>query len=42
MLIKTKEGITLSAVVVRKKGTAEPLATSLSFNIHTDIDDWLG
>ena len=41
VLIKTKEGVTLSAVVVRKKGVAEPLATSLSFNIHTDIDDWL-
>jgi len=41
VLIKTKEGVTLSAVVVRKKGTTEPLATSLSFNIQTDIDYWL-
>jgi putative CocE/NonD family hydrolase len=41
VLIKTKEGVTLSAVVVRKKGIAEPLATSLSFNIQTDIDYWL-
>jgi len=41
VLIKTKEGITLSAVVVRKKGISEPLATSLSFDIYTDIDDWL-
>jgi putative CocE/NonD family hydrolase len=41
VLIKTKEGVTLSAVVVRKKGITEPVATSLSFNIQTDIDYWL-
>ena len=41
VLIKTKEGVTLCAVVVRKKGITEPLATSLSFNIQTDIDYWL-
>lgn len=41
VLIRTKDGVTLSAVVVRKKGADEPLATSLSFNIRTDIDDWL-
>ena len=41
VLIRTQEGVTLSAVVVRKKGITEPLATSLSFNIQTDIDYWL-
>src|SRR5882672_298892 len=41
VLIKTKEGVTLSAVLVRKKGITEPLATSLSFNIQTDIEYWL-
>jgi len=41
VLIKTKEGVTLSAVVVRKKGAAGPLATSLSFDIFTDLDTWL-
>ena len=41
VLIKTKEGVTLSAVVVRKKRSIEPLAASLSFNIHTDLDYWL-
>ena len=40
-LIKTKEGVTLSAVVVRKNGVTGPLATSLSFNIQTDLDYWL-
>jgi uncharacterized protein len=39
--IKTKEGVTLSAVVVRPKNANGPLPTSLSFNIYTDIDTWL-
>jgi putative CocE/NonD family hydrolase len=41
VLIKTKEGVTLSAVVVRKKEATGPLATSLSFDIYTEIDTWL-
>jgi uncharacterized protein len=41
VLIKTKEGVTLSAVLVRKVSATTPLATSLSFDICTDIDTWL-
>jgi len=37
VLIKTKEGATLSAVVVRKKGVTEPQPASLFFNIYTDL-----
>jgi putative CocE/NonD family hydrolase len=36
VLIKTREGATLSATVVRKKGVAQPLPTLLSFDIYTD------
>jgi len=37
VLIKTKEGATLSAMVVRKKGVTAPQPTALFFNIYTDI-----
>jgi hypothetical protein len=35
-LIKTHDGATLSATVVRKKGVAEPQPTLLTFDIYTD------
>lgn len=38
VLIKTKEGATLSAVVVRKKGVTTPQPAALFFNIYTDFD----
>jgi len=41
VLVKTKEGVTLSAVVVRKKGLTEPQPTSLNLDIYTDIEAWL-
>jgi putative CocE/NonD family hydrolase len=37
VLIKTKEGATLSAIVVRKKGVTTPQPTALCFNIYTDL-----
>jgi putative CocE/NonD family hydrolase len=37
VLIRTKEGATLSAVVARKKGESKPLPASLFFNIYTDL-----
>jgi putative CocE/NonD family hydrolase len=37
VLIRTKQGATLSAVVARKKGKSEPLPASLFFNIYTDL-----
>ncbi len=36
ILIKTREGATLSATVVRKKGVTQPLPTLLNFDIYTD------
>lgn len=37
VLIKTKEGATLSAIVVRKKGVTAPQPTALFFNIYTNL-----
>jgi len=37
VLIKTKEGATLSAIVVRKKGVATPQPAALFFNIYTNL-----
>jgi uncharacterized protein len=37
VLIKTKEGATLSAIVVRKKGVTTPQPAALCFNIYTDL-----
>lgn len=37
VLIKTREGATLSAFVVRKRGVNTPQPTALVFNIYTDI-----
>jgi uncharacterized protein len=37
VLIKTKEGATLSAIVVRKKGVTRPQPTALMFNIYTNL-----
>jgi uncharacterized protein len=37
VLIKTKEGATLSAIVVRKRGVSSRQPTALVFNIYTDI-----
>ena len=37
VLIRTKEGATLSAVVIRKKGVTELLPATLLFNIYTDL-----
>lgn len=36
ILIKTREGATLSALVVRRKGTSEPQPASLRFTIYVD------
>jgi putative CocE/NonD family hydrolase len=36
VLIKTREGATLSAVIVRRKGTSEPQPASLRFTIYVD------
>lgn len=36
VLIKTRDGATISALVVRKKGISEPQATALLFNIYTN------
>ncbi len=36
VLISTKEGATISAVVVRKKGVTSPQPTALSFTIYAD------
>jgi len=36
VLIKTHDGATLSATVVRKKGVTQPLPTLLTFDIYTD------
>lgn len=38
VLIKTKDGHTLSAVVVRKKGIDKPLPTALMFFIYSDTE----
>jgi putative CocE/NonD family hydrolase len=38
VLIKTKEGATLSAVVVRKKTITTPQPTALFFTIYSDLD----
>jgi len=37
VLIKTKEGATLSAIVVRKRGLTTPQPTALFFNIYTNL-----
>ena len=37
VLIKTREGATLSAIVVRKRGVTTPQPTALCFNIYTDL-----
>ncbi len=37
VLIKTKGGATLSAIVVRKRGVTAPQPTALFFNIYTDL-----
>lgn len=37
VLIRTKEGATLSAIVVRRKGVTQPQPTALCFNIYTDL-----
>jgi putative CocE/NonD family hydrolase len=37
VLIKTRDGATLSAIVVRKRGVAARQPTALVFNIYTDI-----
>ena len=37
VLIKTKEGATLSAIIVRKRGVTTPQPTALCFNIYTDF-----
>jgi putative CocE/NonD family hydrolase len=37
VLIKTKEGATLSAFVVRKRGLTAPQPAALVFNIYTDL-----
>ena len=37
VLIKTKEGATLSAIVVRKRGVTTPQPAALCFNIYTDL-----
>ena len=37
VLIRTKEGATLSAVVARRKGESKPLPASLFFNIYTNL-----
>jgi putative CocE/NonD family hydrolase len=37
VLIKTQEGATLSAIVVRKRGVTTPQPTALFFNIYTDL-----
>ncbi len=37
VLIKTKEGATLSAIVVRKRGVTAPQPTALFFNIYTNL-----
>ena len=37
VLIKTKEGATLSAIVVRKKGVTTPQPTAMIFNIYTNL-----
>ncbi len=37
VLIKTKDGATLSAMVVRKRGVTAPQPTALFFNIYTDL-----
>ena len=37
VLIKTKEGATLSAIVVRKRGVTTPQPTALIFNIYTNL-----
>lgn len=37
VLIKTKEGATLSAFVVRKRGVTTPQPAALVFNIYTDL-----
>lgn len=37
VLIKTSEGATLSATVVRKRGVSTPQPAALCFNIYTDI-----
>ncbi len=39
VLIKTKEGITLSAIVVRKKNINLPLPTALVFTIYTEFEN---
>jgi putative CocE/NonD family hydrolase len=36
VLVKTKNGATLSAEVIRKKGTSEPLPAILTLDIYTD------
>src|SRR5687767_15673775 len=38
VLIKTKDGATLSAIVVRKKGITAPLPAALVFTIYTDYE----
>jgi uncharacterized protein len=38
VLIKTKEGITLSAIVVRKKNMSQPQPTALVFTIYTEFE----
>jgi len=38
VLIKTNEGATLSAIVVRKRGINIPQATALFFTIYSDLD----
>lgn len=37
VLIKTEEGATLSAIVVRKRGLTTPQPTALFFNIYTNL-----
>jgi putative CocE/NonD family hydrolase len=37
VLIKTKDGATLSAIVIRKRGATTPQPTALCFNIYTDL-----
>jgi uncharacterized protein len=38
VLIKTKEGATLSAIVVRKKNVSAPQPAALVFTIYTDVE----
>lgn len=37
VVIKTREGATLSAIIVRRKGVTTPQPTALCFNIYTDL-----